>query len=180
MLRTAEFPQKAKVHKMRYTSTETLGKEEKLRLLPDRLRSLLEGEADLIANLSNASALIFDMIDDINWAGFYRVKGELLLLAPFQGKPACVRIRYGKGVCGTAWEQNRTMVVPDVHAFPGHIACDAQSRSEIVVVLHNPDGSIFGVLDLDSPQVNRFGPSEKMVLEQVGQILEERIGASEE
>lgn len=163
---------------MSYQSPLTHGREEKMKLLPEQLRVLLDGENDLIANLSNASALIFDLIDDINWAGFYRVKEGMLLLAPFQGKPACVRIQYGKGVCGNAWEQDRTMVVSDVHAFPGHIACDARSRSEIVVVLHNPDGSVFGVLDLDSPEINRFGESEKAVLDQVGRILEERIGAS--
>ncbi|MGM9681161.1 MAG: GAF domain-containing protein [Eubacteriales bacterium] len=163
---------------MSYQSPVTNGRDEKLKLLPDYLRALLEGEPDLISNLSNASALIFDLMDGINWAGFYRVKGDALLLSPFQGKPACVRIRYGKGVCGTAWKQDQTTVVPDVHAFPGHIACDSDSRSEIVVVLHNPDGSVFGVLDLDSPEINRFGDAEKSVLEEVGRILEERIGAS--
>lgn len=163
---------------MNYQSPVSNGREENLKLLPDYLRALLDGETDLISNLSNASALIFDLIDGINWAGFYRVKGDVLLLSPFQGKPACVRIRYGKGVCGTAWEQDQTMVVPDVHAFPGHIACDSATRSEIVVVLHNPDGSVFGVLDLDSPEFNRFGDAEKSVLEEVGRILEERIGES--
>ncbi len=143
-----------------------------LSLLPAQMDALLEGETDWVAGLSNACALIYDLLDRINWAGFYRVCGDLLVLAPFQGKPACTRIPYGKGVCGSAWQQDRTLLVPDVHAFPGHIACDAASRSEIVVVLHHKDGSVFGVLDIDSPEAGRFGDLEREILEKTGAVIE--------
>lgn len=143
--------------------------------LPAQMDALLEGETDWVAGLANASALIYDLLDRINWAGFYRVCGEQLVLAPFQGKPACTRIPYGKGVCGSAWQQDRTTLVPDVHAFPGHIACDAASRSEIVVVLHKRDGSVFGVLDIDSPEAGRFGEYEKNILEKTGAVIEKLL-----
>ncbi len=123
--------------------------------LPLLMQSLLEGESDEIANLANASALIFSVVPDINWAGFYFLKEDELLLGPFQGKPACVHLKLGKGVCSRAVELNKTVVVDDVHCFEGHIACDADSRSEIVVPLRK-DGRIFAVLDIDSPLVNRF------------------------
>ncbi len=123
--------------------------------LPLLMQSLLEGESDEIANLANASALIFSVVPDINWAGFYFLKKDELLLGPFQGKPACVHLKLGKGVCSRAVELNKTVVVDDVHCFEGHIACDADSRSEIVVPLRK-DGRIFAVLDIDSPLVNRF------------------------
>ena len=119
------------------------------------MASLLEGETDLIACLANASALIFDVVDELNWAGFYLLKDGELVLGPFQGKPACVRLKIGKGVCGTAVAEDKTIVVADVHDFVGHIACDSASRSEMVVPLKK-DGKIIGVLDLDSPKVNRF------------------------
>lgn len=147
----------------------------RLRALPDQMSALLEGESDWVAALSNASALIWDALDRINWAGFYRVSGNELVLAPFQGKPACARIPYGKGVCGTAWKNDSTVVVPDVHEFPGHIACDAASRSEIVVVLHRADGSVFGLLDIDSPEVNRFSEFEKDILEKTGAVIEKLL-----
>lgn len=140
--------------------------------LPNLMESLLEGETDWVAALSNASALIWDVLDRINWAGFYRVSGDQLILAPFQGKPACARIAYGKGVCGTAWKTDSTIVVPDVHQFPGHIACDAASRSEIVVVLHRKNGSVFGLLDIDSPEIGRFTDFEKEILEKTGAVIE--------
>lgn len=140
--------------------------------LPDRMAALLEGENDWVAGLSNASALIYDTLDRINWAGFYRASGDVLVLAPFQGKPACTRIPFGKGVCGGAWAQGRTLVVPDVHAFPGHIACDAASRSEIVVPLHRKDGSVFGVLDIDSPEIGRFCDAEREILEKTAAVIE--------
>lgn len=143
--------------------------------LPAMMAALLEGETDWVAALSNASALIWDVLDRINWAGFYRVSGDRLILAPFQGKPACARIGYGKGVCGTAWKTDSTVVVPDVHAFPGHIACDSASRSEIVVVLHHKDGSVFGVLDIDSPEIGRFGETEKEILEKTGVVIENLV-----
>lgn len=117
---------------------------------------LLAGERDAIANAANLSALIFDAVADLNWAGFYFLKtADELVLGPFQGKVACVRIPVGKGVCGSAVAERRSQLVPDVHAFPGHIACDAASRSEVVVPLMR-DGAIFGVLDLDSPLPGRF------------------------
>ena len=119
------------------------------------MASLLEGETDLIACLANASALIYDVVDELNWAGFYLLRDDELVLGPFQGKPACVRLKMGKGVCGTAVAEDKTIVVADVHAFHGHIACDSASRSEMVVPLHK-DGKVVGVLDLDSPIAGRF------------------------
>lgn len=119
------------------------------------MASLLEGETDLIACLANASALIFDVVDELNWAGFYLLKDGELVLGPFQGKPACVRLKVGKGVCGTAVAEGKSIVVANVHDFVGHIACDSASLSEMVVPLKK-DGKIIGVLDLDSPKVNRF------------------------
>lgn len=127
---------------------------------------LLAGERDLIANSANLSALIWQLVPDLNWAGFYFVKGGELLLGPFQGKPACVRIAIGKGVCGTAVSRRETMLVRDVHAFPGHIACDAASNSELVVPLLR-GGKVFGVLDLDSPLVGRFDPVDQAGFERV-------------
>jgi L-methionine (R)-S-oxide reductase len=118
-------------------------------------RGLFEGERDATANSANLAALVFHTLPDLNWAGFYRLKGEVLVLGPFQGKPACVRIALGKGVCGTAARERRTIVVPDVNAFPGHIACDAASRSELVVPIIRGD-RVQGVLDLDSPKIARF------------------------
>jgi GAF domain-containing protein len=121
-----------------------------------QLEGLLHGERDFIANAANVSALVFGLVPDLNWAGFYFLKQQdELVLGPFQGKVACVRIPVGKGVCGTAVADAKTQLVPDVHAFPGHIACDANSRSELVVPLVK-DGRILGVLDLDSPLPGRF------------------------
>ena len=117
--------------------------------------SLVEGERDVIANLANVSALLFDQLDDVNWAGFYFVKDGELVLGPFQGKPACVRLKIGKGVCGTAVAKDEVQVVPNVHEFEGHVACDSASNSEIVVPLKK-DGEIVGVLDIDSPVFDRF------------------------
>jgi len=128
------------------------------------LAALLAGEADLIANAANTSALIFDALPDINWAGFYFLKGGELVVGPFQGKPACVRIALGNGVCGTAAARRRTLLVPDVHEFPGHIACDTVSRSEIVVPLLAAD-SLLGVLDIDSPRPGRFDEDDARGLE---------------
>ena len=119
------------------------------------MASLLDGESDVIANLANASALIYDVLPDINWAGFYFVKGDELVLGPFQGKPACVRLKNGKGVCWAAVVKGETVVVGDVHEFAGHIACDSASRSEIVVPMRK-SGEVFAVLDVDSPTLNRF------------------------
>ncbi len=137
----------------------------KYEMLAKELEALMNGENDLIANLSNASAAIFGSLEDINWAGFYTLRrdalrrdalrGDVLVLRPFQGKPACIRIPVGKGVCGTAVALDKAQLVPDVHKFPGHIACDSASNSEIVIPLH-ANGEIVGVLDIDSPTVGRF------------------------
>ncbi|MBM4090489.1 MAG: GAF domain-containing protein [Planctomycetes bacterium] len=131
------------------------GKEAFYTALADELAALLDGERDPIANAANTAALAYDRLEHVNWAGFYFLRGGELVVGPFQGKPACVRIPLGKGVCGTAAQRRTTVVVPDVHAFPGHIACDANSRSEIVVPVI--DGSrLAGVLDIDSPVLGRF------------------------
>ena len=132
--------------------------------LAKQLDALLTGESDRIANFSNASALLNQFLTNINWAGFYVVQGKELVLGPFQGLPACVRIPIGRGVCGTAVEKEETMVVKDVHAFPGHIACDAASQSEIVIPLIK-EGVVLGVLDIDSPIINRFSKEDQEGLE---------------
>ena len=134
------------------------------------LGSLLEGETDSLANLANASALLAQFLTRINWCGFYLLRDGELVLGPFQGKPACVRIAMGKGVCGTAAAQGETLLVPDVNAFPGHIACDAASRSEIVVpILQN--GELRGVLDVDSPDLARFDAVDREGLEKFVRVL---------
>ena len=134
------------------------------------LGALLSGERDLIANAANTAALIYDALPGLNWAGFYLYKNGELVLGPFQGKPACVRIAIGKGVCGTAAARRETLVVEDVHAFPGHIACDSASNSEIVIPLIR-DGELLGVLDLDSPQLRRFGAADQRGLEALAGIF---------
>jgi len=138
--------------------------------LEPRLRNLLAGEKDLIANAANTAALIFHTLPDLNWVGFYRLIGNELILGPFQGRPACVRIPLGKGVCGTAAIARETVRVPDVHAFPGHIACDAASRSEIVIPLIRGD-RLLGVLDLDSPTCHRFDAVDQAGLEKLVAVL---------
>ncbi len=138
--------------------------------LASELAALLADEADLIANAANTSALLFDALPNINWAGFYFLKAGELVVGPFQGKPACVRIGMGKGVCGTAAQQRRTIVVPDVDAFPGHIACDAASRSEIVIPLLAED-TLLGVLDIDSPTPARFDEIDREGLERLAAIF---------
>ncbi len=137
----------------------------------EQLKTLTEGEDDIISNLSNASALINETLPDLNWAGFYLMKDGRLQLGPFQGKTACLRIPLGKGVCGTAAAEDKTQLVKDVHEFPGHIACDSASNSEIVVPMHK-DGKVFGVLDIDSPSLNRFTEEDKAGLEEFVKILE--------
>lgn len=136
------------------------------------LRGLLEGEPDPVARAANTAALLWHRLPGLNWAGFYLLRGDTLVLGPFQGKPACTRIPLGRGVCGTAAERRETVIVPDVHAFPGHIACDAASRSEIVVPLIR-DGALLGVLDLDSPQLSRFGEADRIGLEAVAALYVE-------
>lgn len=140
-------------------------REERYEHLLKQVDSLLEGERDWVANLANAASLLYFSLEQVNWCGFYLLKGEELVLGPFMGKPACVRIPLGKGVCGTAAEKRETQLVPDVFQFPGHIACDADSRSEIVVPMM-PEGRLVGVLDIDSPVKNRFDQVDQKYLEQ--------------
>lgn len=138
---------------------------EQYETLTKQLHALLDGEWDHISHLSNASALLNNFLDDVNWVGFYLWKEDQLVLGPFQGLPACVRIPNGKGVCGTAAKERRTIRVKDVHAFPGHIACDAASNSEIVVPMIKEDGQLIGVLDIDSPLKDRFSEEDQEGLE---------------
>jgi len=154
-----------------YTGT----REENYELVIKQLQALLHDEKNQIANLSNASALLNQFLDRINWVGFYLMdpNGELVL-GPFQGLPACVRIPLGKGVCGTSALKKETIRVEDVHQFPGHIACDAASRSEIVIPLLK-DGELFGVLDIDSPEVNRFDELDQQKLEKLAAVVVEHL-----
>lgn len=140
-------------------------------LLLRQAEALLEGERELIPNLANLSALLWSSMDRLNWAGFYLMKRGELLLGPFQGKPACIHIPLGKGVCGTAAERKETLIVPNVHEFPGHIACDGASRSEIVVPLLSGDNDVLGVLDIDSPCPARFTAEDAKVLEQLAGLI---------
>ena len=128
---------------------------------------MIAGEPDRIANLANAASHLYWSLAHVNWAGFYLLRDDALVLGPFHGKPACLRIRMGHGVCGTAAAERRTVVVPDVEAFPGHIACDASSRSEIVIPMVRADGTLEGVLDLDSPAPDRFSDADRSALEHV-------------
>lgn len=143
-----------------YSDDRTKGYE----LLIKQLHALSEDEKDQIALLANAASLLNQFLDEVNWVGFYLWKDEELVLGPFQGLPACVRIPYGRGVCGTAIKEKKTQLVPDVHAFPGHIACDAASNSEIVVPMII-NGEIYGVLDIDSPIKERFDETDQLYLE---------------
>jgi L-methionine (R)-S-oxide reductase len=146
---------------------DALGKmklEEKYRYMLMLLEGQLSSETDILANLSNATAIIKAIVEDLNWAGFYFIKKEVLILGPFQGLPACNRITIGKGVCGTAVETRKTQLVMNVHEFPGHIACDGASNSELVIPLIK-DNKVYGVLDLDSPKISRFTTLEKTYLE---------------
>ncbi len=138
--------------------------------LADSLAALLQGETDALANLANASALLAEALDRINWCGFYVLRGEELVLGPFQGRTACVRIALGRGVCGAAAARRETLVVPDVHVFPGHIACDAASRSEIVVPILEAQ-RLWGVLDVDSPEPSRFDEADREGLERFVKTL---------
>ena len=150
---------------MTFAAEKPVGsKVEVYRELALQARGLFDGERDPIANAANLAALIYGGLDDLNWAGFYLLKNGELVLGPFQGKPACVRIALGKGVCGTAAERKETLIVADVEKFPGHIACDAVSRSEIVVPLVK-DGRLIGVLDLDAPIPARFNAEDRTGLE---------------
>jgi L-methionine (R)-S-oxide reductase len=139
-------------------------------LVIKQLNALLDGESNVIANLSNASALLNQFLDRVNWVGFYLMDEDELVLGPFQGLPACVRITLGRGVCGTAAKEKKTLLVKDVHQFPGHIACDAASLSEIVVPIVK-DGELLGVLDIDSPEKNRFDEVDQQKLEDFVEAL---------
>ena len=149
-------------------------KETNYNLLGKQLASLIEDETNLIAILSNTSALLNDNLDQINWVGFYLIENNELILGPFQGHPACVHISIGKGVCGTAVANNQTQLVDDVNTFPGHIACDANSKSEIVVPIH-VDNEIIGVLDIDAPITQRFSKGDRQGLEEIVSILEHQL-----
>lgn len=139
-----------------------------------KLTALIENVPHQIANLANASALLFEELEELNWAGFYLWNGEKLVLGPFQGRPACIEILMGRGVCGTAAERKQTVLVPNVHEFPGHIACDGASNSEIVVPIFDGE-TLFGVLDLDSPKLKRFSEEDQTGLEKFVQILEQEL-----
>jgi L-methionine (R)-S-oxide reductase len=145
-------------------------KSEQYANLAEQARGLLHGERDRIANAANFAALIYHALPDLNWAGFYFFDGRELVVGPFQGQPACVRIALGKGVCGTAASSRQTQLVRDVHAFPGHIACDAASRSEIVVPLYDGD-QLIGVWDVDSPKLARFDEDDRVGMERLAAIF---------
>lgn len=149
-------------------------KETNYNLLGKQLASLIEDETNLIAILSNTSALLNDNLDQINWLGFYLIENNELILGPFQGHPACMHISIGKGVCGTAVANNQTQLVDDVNTFPGHIACDANSKSEIVVPIH-VNNEIIGVLDIDAPITQRFSKDDQQGLEEIVSILEHQL-----
>jgi GAF domain-containing protein len=138
-------------------------------LLFKQAEALISGEPDFIANAANISSLLYHNLEQVNWVGFYILRGEELVLGPFSGQPACTRIPIGKGVCGTAFSENKTLIVSDVHAFPGHIACDAASESEIVVPFDSKDFS--GVFDIDSPIMNRFGEEERQLFESIAELF---------
>lgn len=140
-------------------------------LLLEQLKSLIANERNVIANLANASALLHLSLEEINWVGFYLAEGEELILGPFQGKPACIRIPFGKGVCGTAAQTDTVQRIDNVHLFAGHIACDGASNAEIVIPLHK-NGKVVGVLDIDSPVFHRFSETDQQILEQFCRILE--------
>ena len=147
-----------------------MNKEEKYQLLQAQIKSLIEGETDLVAMMANVSAAIHDTMGFF-WTGFYRVVNNELLMGPFQGPVACMHIPYGRGVCGTAWKQKETIVVPDVEKFPGHIACSSLSRSEIVVPLFSKDGEVIAVLDIDSKDLETFDDTDRKYLEAICKLI---------
>lgn len=143
-------------------------------LLCRQLDALTDGVTERVSNLANAASLLYTTLESVNWAGFYLLRGGALVLGPFMGLPACVRIEVGRGVCGTAAQRRETLLVPDVHRFPGHIACDAASRSEIVVPL-TVGGALYGVLDIDSPVAGRFTEDDRRGLERFARALERAL-----
>ncbi len=152
------------------TADASLSKTEMYRLLTEQLKGLLEGERNLIANAANMSALVYQQVPDLNWCGFYLFDGTELVLGPFQGKVACVRIALNRGVCGAAASSRETQLVKDVHSFPGHIACDAASQSEIVVPLVK-NGQLVGVWDVDSPKLARFDEEDKVGMQALCEVF---------
>lgn len=148
------------------------------KLLVSQAESVIENVPYTVTNLANISALIYDELSDLNWAGFYLMRDGKLILGPFQGKLACTQIPIGKGVCGTAVAENKTMLVENVHEFPGHIACDSASNSEIVIPVRH-DGEVIGVLDIDSPLVGRFTEEDKAGLEKLVSVLEAHIHSND-
>ena len=144
--------------------------------LTAQARALTAGEPDAVANMANISALLFHALDQVNWVGFYRLQAGVLVLGPFQGRPACIRIPLGSGVCGAAAATGQTQRVDDVHQFDGHIACDSASRAELVVPLKTEAGQVFGVLDIDSPQLGRFTPADAAGIEQLAAAVQAVIG----
>ncbi len=159
------------------TVSTALPKHEFYAALAMQARALLAGESNRIANAANFAALLYHTMPQLNWAGFYFLEDGELVVGPFQGKPACVRIAIGRGVCGKAAATKQTQLVPDVHAFADHIACDAASRSEIVIPLLTATGELFGVLDLDSPELARFDEEDRNGLEIVASVFVETLGA---
>lgn len=147
-----------------------MSKEEKYQLLVRQIKALVEGEEDEIARMANIAAMVHSEMG-FWWTGFYRVQGEELVLGPFQGPVACSRIPFGRGVCGTAWKEEKTIIVPDVDQFPGHIACSSESRSEIVVPVRHPSGPVVAVLDIDSRELNTFDETDRIYLEQIVSLL---------
>jgi L-methionine (R)-S-oxide reductase len=158
-------------------SSAAAGKAALYRDLAQELDALLTGEADALANAANAAAAIYHSLPDLNWAGFYFLRDDTLVVGPFQGRPACTRIALGVGVCGTAARERRSILVPDVHEFPGHIACDAASRSELVVPLLR-EGDVIGVLDLDSPSLGRFDAEDQAGCEVLAAIVGRHLARS--
>ena len=152
-----------------------LSKAELYRQLAAQISGLIEGETDPVANMANCASLIFNSVPRVNWAGFYLLKGGDLVLGPFQGRPACVRIAFGRGVVGTAAEKRTTIRVADVNEFPGHIACDTASKSEIVIPLTSDDSHLLGVLDVDSPELDRFDAEDEAGLKAIGKLIAAKL-----
>jgi GAF domain-containing protein len=157
------------------TDLSNLSKPELYRELAAQISALIEDETDAVANMANAASLIFHSVPRLNWVGFYLLKGGELVLGPFQGQPACVRIPFGRGVVGRAAEKKSVIRVADVNEFPGHIACDTASRSEIVVPLTSGDSHLLGVLDVDSPELDRFDAEDETGFREIGKILSRKI-----
>lgn len=153
-----------------------MSKNEFYHQLQSQVNAIIAGEPDLIANMANVSAILFDALTDVNWAGFYRLENEGLVLGPFQGKVACIRIPLGKGVCGTAASENTTQRIADVHQFSGHIACDAASNSEIVIPVRHND-KVIAVLDIDSVVFDRFDEEDQQGLENIVKLIESELSA---